>query len=294
MINAQRSVEAVLCIHCYVCVCVCVREVWALGLDASSVRMPCRLSSDVSSCEKMDERIAFRVRVKNNLKNHLSERTRTDIERRVKNRLLKENNTALQPIKPKEFLKTQTGYIHRGKGWIPRKWISFFFFFSFFRLSVGLMKQDRLNWSSAVHLPCLILRLQLYFKDLWRLWCLGHICLFPPKGGEGKKKKKEKELFIILPITQPCLSSVIKQRERSQSKFAFFRSEWTQQAEGMHFKPRLLGGCLHGDASEIQGGDNAPARLLLWPQTLWVGSFHPMAGVSQIITSRTTRVKEAE
>lgn len=40
-----------------------------------------------------------------------------------------------------------------------------------------------------------------------------------------------KKLFIILPITQHCLSNVIKQRERSQSKFAFFRGEWLCQLE---------------------------------------------------------------
>lgn len=274
-------------------VCVCVREVWALGLDASSVRMPCRLSSDVSSCEKMDERIAFRVRVKNNLKNHLSERTRTDIEHRVKNRLLKENNTALQPIKPKEFLKTQTGYIHRGKGWIPRKWISFFFFFLFSVCRWGWWSKIGLTEAALFTFPASFSDCSSILRISDDSDVLATSAFFHRKAERGKKKK-EKELFIILPITQPCLSSVIKQRERSQSKFAFFRSEWTQQAEGMHFKPRLLGGCLHGDASEIQGGDNAPARLLLWPQTLWVGSFHPMAGVSQIITSRTTRVKEAE
>lgn len=43
-----------------------------------------------------------------------SKHTRIDIERYVKKPLLKENSTALQLIKPKEFLKTQTGYKERG------------------------------------------------------------------------------------------------------------------------------------------------------------------------------------
>lgn len=56
----------------------------------------------------------------------------------------------------------------------------------------------------------------------------------------------------------------------------------------------MQGGCLHGDASEIQGGDNAPAGLLpvLWPEPLWVGRFQPFAKVLQIICRRTRRVKK--
>lgn len=50
MINTQKRVEAVP-MYAYLCVSVRVRI----------VRMPCRLASDVSSCEGRDERIAFRV-----------------------------------------------------------------------------------------------------------------------------------------------------------------------------------------------------------------------------------------
>lgn len=208
---------------------------WSLGARARRVftRMPCRQrlweygrggriqSERVKTTLKQQRMSTFTIKVNTHARLHWTPRKEPFIKRKQK---------CFATNKTWKISKTKTGYTDWRNWWILWKLIVFFFFF---RLSVGLTKRDRLNWSRAVHLLCLILRLQLYFKDLWRLWCLGHICLFPPRGGEGKKGKK---LFIILPITQHCLSSVIKQREHSQSKFAFFRSEWTHQAmEGMHF-----------------------------------------------------------
>lgn len=54
----------------------------------------------------------------------------------------------------------------------------------------------------------------------------------------------------------------------------------------------LLGGCLHGDSSEIQRGDNAPG---LSPQERppWVGSVSP-AGAPKSSPRRTRRIKLSE
>lgn len=86
---------------------------------------------------------------------------------------------------------------------------------------------------------CYILRLHCYFRDLWWLR-LGHISLFP---------LQKKKLFIILPITQHCLSSVIKQREscnlnlHSSEVNGFVSWSNTVCCVGLLL---LQGGCLHG------------------------------------------------
>lgn len=134
----------------------------------------------------------------------------------------------------------------------------------------GAMKQNRLNWStpsSAVHLSLLHSQTALYFRDLWWLR-LGHISLFPLQKKVIHNPPNNSALFVQ---RDKAKGSVHNLNLRSSEVNGFVGQSNTVCCECLL---PLQGGCLHGDSSEIQRGDNAPGFS---PQERppWVGSGSP-------------------